>query len=152
MGQMEKMEAVERKKKNGKLFGARGNYRKVGGFKTMEISDVTMGQNRKKHRINRYLINHQRGSEQSERASERSGAHERSKYCGASEGMSGASEQSNGRASGPVLTSGFLVDLAQNGCMELEGPNGYLVAKVSKTRKRKQKRKQQNGMRKKQRR
>ena len=28
--------------------------------------------------------------------------------------VSGASEQANGRASGPVLTSGFLVDLDHN--------------------------------------
>ena len=34
---------------------------------------------------------------------------------GASERVSGASERANGRASGPVLTSGFLVDLAHCG-------------------------------------
>ena len=40
--------------------------------------------------------------------SERSGAHEQSEQCGASKQVSGASEQTNGQASGPVLTSGFL--------------------------------------------
>ena len=37
---------------------------------------------------------------------------EQSKPCGASELVGGASERANGRASGPVLQSGFLVDLA----------------------------------------
>ena len=41
----------------------------------------------------------------SERTSKRSGARERSEYCGASKQMSGASERANGRASGPVLQS-----------------------------------------------
>ena len=48
-------------------------------------------------------------SKKSERTSERSGAREQ---CGASEQVSGASRRANGRASGPVLSSGFLVDLA----------------------------------------
>ena len=43
-----------------------------------------------------YTLSHERGSERSERASER---------------VSGASERANGRASGPVLTSGFLTNL-----------------------------------------
>ena len=43
-----------------------------------------------------------------ERTSERSGGRERSEQSGASEGVSGASERANGRASGPVLTSLFL--------------------------------------------
>ena len=50
-------------------------------------------------------------SEVSERASERSGGREQSEQSGASERVSGASEQANGRASGPVLTSGFLIIL-----------------------------------------
>ena len=40
--------------------------------------------------------------------SERSRARERRGQCGASERMTGASEQANGRASGPVLMSRFL--------------------------------------------
>ena len=43
--------------------------------------------------------------------SEHSGARQCRKQCGASERVSGASERANGRASGPVLTSGFLVIL-----------------------------------------
>ena len=42
--------------------------------------------------------------------SERSGAREQSEQCGVSE-RSDASEGENGRASGPVLTSGFLIIL-----------------------------------------
>ena len=45
----------------------------------------------------------------SERTSERSGGRERSEQSGASERVSGACERVNGRASGPVLTSRFLV-------------------------------------------
>ena len=44
--------------------------------------------------------------------SEHSGARERSIQGGASKRGSGTSEQANGQASGPVLTSGFLVNLA----------------------------------------
>ena len=44
----------------------------------------------------------------SERTSERSGGRERSEQSGASEWVSSASEQANGRASGPVLQSVFL--------------------------------------------
>ena len=40
----------------------------------------------------------------SERTNERSGAREQSEQCGASERVSGASEQASGRASVPVLT------------------------------------------------
>ena len=43
-----------------------------------------------------------------------------SKQGGASKQMSGASERVNGRASGPVLTSGFLIILAHNGVVERE--------------------------------
>ena len=51
------------------------------------------------------------GAQRSEQTKERSGARDRSKQgkC-----VSGASEQTNGRASGPVLTSGFSVDLARS--------------------------------------
>ena len=47
----------------------------------------------------------------SEQASECSGAHKQSEQGGASKRVSGASEPANGRASGPVLQSGFLVVL-----------------------------------------
>ena len=47
----------------------------------------------------------------SERKSECSGTREQSEPGGASKRVSGASEQANGRASGPVLQSGFLVVL-----------------------------------------
>ena len=46
--------------------------------------------------------------------SERSRARERSEYCGTSKQVSGASERANGRASDPVLQSGFLVILAHS--------------------------------------
>ena len=46
---------------------------------------------------------------------ERSGAREQSEEYGASELVSGASERANGRASGRVLQSVFLVVLAQSG-------------------------------------
>ena len=57
------------------------------------------------------------------RKSERSGARERRKQCGlrskgASELCERVGVQANGRASGLVLTSGFLVDLAH--CEEEE--------------------------------
>ena len=45
----------------------------------------------------------------SERASERSGGHERSKQSGASERVSGASERANRRASGPILLYSWLI-------------------------------------------
>ena len=45
--------------------------------------------------------------------SERSGGRERSEQSGAGERVSGAKEQANG-ASGPVLSSGFLVNLAHS--------------------------------------
>ena len=72
-----------------------------------------MVQNRKKHRIDSYLIIHvPRVSEWvsewvSERTRERSGARKRSQ-------QGRASERVSGRASGPVLTSMFLVDLAHS--------------------------------------
>ena len=50
----------------------------------------------------------------SERTSERSGGRERSEQCGARERMSSASERANGQASGPVLSSGFLIILAHS--------------------------------------
>ena len=43
--------------------------------------------------------------------SECRGAREQSEHCGASERVSGASKRTNGRANGPVLTSGFLAVL-----------------------------------------
>ena len=58
----------------------------------------------------------------SERASkqmnERNGARERSKQCGASKLMSGASERANARVSGTVLTCGFLVVLDHSAMVE----------------------------------
>ena len=63
---------------------------------------------------------------QNERAIERSGAHERSEQCGASERVSGASERASGaserasgRASGPVLTSRLQADLNHRGWAEI---------------------------------
>ena len=47
--------------------------------------------------------------------SERSGGRERSEQSGASERVSGASEQANGRAIGPVLQSVFLTVLDHSG-------------------------------------
>ena len=48
----------------------------------------------------------------------RSGAHEQSKQGGANKRVSGASEQANGRASGPVLQFVFLVILNHSGEVE----------------------------------
>ena len=62
--------------------------------------ECTMGQKRKKHRINSHLIIHERENERSEQASER---------------VSNASEQANRQASGPVLQYVFLVVLAHSG-------------------------------------
>ena len=74
---------------------------------------------KKKHRLYSRPIIHfptsKEVSEVSERTSERSGVREQSEQCEASERVSGASERANGRVSGPVLTSGFLVDLAHSG-------------------------------------
>ena len=44
-----------------------------------------------------------------------SGARKRSEQGGAIKGVSPTSEQANGRASGPVLTSGFLIILDNSG-------------------------------------
>ena len=52
-------------------------------------------------------LSHERGSERSKRASERSGGCERSEQSGASEQVGGARERANGRASGPVLNEPF---------------------------------------------
>merc|ERR1719414_1869960 len=60
-------------------------------------------------------VGSKRTSERCERMSERSGGRERSEQSGASERVSGASERANGRASGPVLTSRFLVDPDHSG-------------------------------------
>ena len=70
-------------------------------------------------------------SERSEQTSERSGARKRSKWCGLSERVSGASKRANGRASGPVLQSVFLVVLAhylEELLIILESPKGVVVA------------------------
>ena len=45
------------------------------------------------------------------KTSERNGASEQSEQCGANKWVSGVSELGNGQASGPVLTSGFLIIL-----------------------------------------
>ena len=58
-----------------------------------------------------HSLSHERGSERSrasKQKSECSGARERSKQCGTSEQVSGASKRANGRASGPVLQTVFL--------------------------------------------
>ena len=79
----------------------------------------TMGQKRKKHRINSLLIiyfptskgvsemSKQANEWASERTSEHSEGRERSQQSGASEQVSGTSEQENGRVSGTVLQSIF---------------------------------------------
>ena len=61
----------------------------------------------RKNRLNSHPIIHFPTSEGVSEVSERSGWRERSQQSGASKRMSGASEQANGRASGPVLTSVF---------------------------------------------
>ena len=53
--------------------------------------------------------------------SERSGGRERSEQSGASERVSGASERANGRASDPVLQSGFLVKFWPTVCWWFRG-------------------------------
>ena len=79
----------------------------------------TMVENGKKHKINSHLLIHRPTSEgvskvsewakwASEQTSERSGGRERSEHSGASERVSSVSERGNGRASGLVITSGFL--------------------------------------------
>ena len=67
-----------------------------------------------------YTLSHERGSERSERARERSGARERSEQGRASKRVSGVSERANGRASGPVLTSRFLDDLNHSASVAVE--------------------------------
>ena len=52
--------------------------------------------------------------------SERSGGRERSEQSGGSKRVSGASERANGRASGPVLTSVFLVVLDHSDSVQIE--------------------------------
>ena len=73
-----------------------------------------MGQNRKKHRINSYLAvprAREWAKRASEQTSERSRGREQSEQSGSSKRVSGVGERGNGRASGPVLTSGFLTVL-----------------------------------------
>ena len=76
----------------------------------------------KEHRKNSHLILHfpmsegvsevsEGVSKVSEQTSECSGACEQSEHGGASRWVNGASDRANGRASVPVLTSGFLVIL-----------------------------------------
>ena len=84
----------------------------------------------------------------SEQASECSGTHEQSKQGKASVRVNGASEQANGRGSGPVLSSRFLVDLTQSALVmegEGAGESGFgkgnvfiliLVAQIVKCEKR----------------
>ena len=55
--------------------------------------------------------------EMSERANK--WARKRSEQCGTSEWVSGANEQANGWANGPVLTSGVLIILAHSGMLKL---------------------------------
>ena len=55
------------------------------------------------------------------RVSERSRVRERSEYCGKSKRVSGASERANGRASDPVLQSGFLVRFWPTVCWRFRG-------------------------------
>ena len=66
----------------------------------------TMGQNRKKHRINSHLITHFPTSSGVSEVSKRTS--EQSEYCGANKRVSSASERAIGEASGPVLQSVFL--------------------------------------------
>ena len=78
------------------------------GKKDKKMKDEsTMGQNRKKHKIDSRPIIHCPTSEVVSKVRER--ASER-----ASERVSGARKRAKGRASGPVLQSGFLVDLAHS--------------------------------------
>ena len=70
----------------------------------------TMGQNRKKHRVNNHVPRERewvKWVSAAERAREASRAKQAQR-------VSGASEQANGRASGPVLQSVFLVILAHS--------------------------------------
>ena len=53
------------------------------------------------------------------RTSEHSGAREQSELGGVRERESGASERANGQASGPVIQSGFLVDLGHSALADL---------------------------------
>ena len=70
--------------------------------RTMVQNSLNMG-----HQISHYPMSSGASEWASKRINERSGARERSKQCGASEWVSGASERASGRANGPVLTSRF---------------------------------------------
>ena len=66
--------------------------------------------------------------------SERSGGRERSEQSGASERVSGgservsdASERANGRASGPVLTSGFLAVFDHSVFCVISAPGSFEI-------------------------
>ena len=82
----------------------------IGVFTMLQFTKVKKG--KKKHRIKSHPIIHcftsEVVSEVSELTSERSGVCEQSKQCGVNKRVSGASEQGNGRASGPVLMSLYL--------------------------------------------
>ena len=87
-----------------------------------------MGQNRIKHRINSYLINHCPTSEGVREVSERVSAAERASKASRAEQaqrVSGVSERANGQASGPVLQSVFLVVLAH--CVQCIYPLVFLA-------------------------
>ena len=84
-----------------------------------ELWPRTMVENRKKHRQNSHPIIHCPMSEVSKQVNEWArGGPKQSEQSGASERVSGTSEQANGRASGPVLTSQFLADLNHSAMTE----------------------------------
>ena len=58
-------------------------------------------------------------------------AAEQSKQCELSEGVSVASEQVKGRASGPVLESGFLAVLNHSAKVDSQILRGYAIAEVA---------------------
>ena len=74
----------------------------------LQTSTTLWSRIKKKLRKNSHLIFYFSTSSGVSEVSKPSGARKRSKQCGASEGLSSASEQVNGRASGPVLQSLFL--------------------------------------------
>ena len=84
------------------------------------MAPSTMVQNRRKHSINSHpTIYCSTSKGMSEQTSERSVGREQSEQGKASKRVSGASEQANRQAIGPILLSGFLVDLAQCAIQEL---------------------------------
>ena len=81
---------------------------KTNGITNTKTHSLTMVENRKKHRINSHPMSHCPTSSEVSEVSEQ-----------ASERVSGASEQANGRAIGPVLQSVFLVILAHSAMPKL---------------------------------